>query len=55
MLAVQRFSNTQVGSEPFGKFSTVLLFLVFSGLQITRFDPLCLETIRSDRATITIS
>jgi hypothetical protein len=29
--------------------------LLFNGLQISRFDPFCLETIRSDRATITIS
>ena len=28
---------------------------LFSGLQIARFDLFCLEMIRSDRATITIS
>ena len=28
---------------------------LFRGLQISRFDPLCLEMIRSDRATITVS
>ena len=28
---------------------------LFNGLQIGRFDPFCLESIRSDRATITIS
>jgi hypothetical protein len=28
---------------------------LFSGLQISRFNPFCLETIRSDRATATIS
>lgn len=28
---------------------------LFNGLQISRFDPFCLEMIRSDLATITIS
>jgi hypothetical protein len=28
---------------------------LFNGLQIRRLDPFCLEMIRSDRATITIS
>jgi hypothetical protein len=50
-LAVRRFSNTQAGSEPFARFSTPL----FNGLQISRFDPFCSDTTRSDRATITIS
>jgi hypothetical protein len=38
---VQRFSNTQAGSEPFGKLCTLLLYS--NGLQISRFDPFCLE------------
>ena len=34
---VQRFSNTQEGSEPFGKFSTVLFFsLGYKSLDLTR-------------------
>jgi hypothetical protein len=28
---------------------------LFNGLQISRFDPFCLEMIRSDHMTITIS
>jgi len=28
---------------------------LFNGLQISRFDPFCVEMILSDRATITIS
>jgi hypothetical protein len=52
-LPVQRFSNTQAGSELFGKlFYSIPLF---NGLQISRFDPFCSDTTRSDRATITIS
>ena len=31
------------------------LTILLNGLQISRFDPFCSETIRSDRATITIS
>jgi len=46
VLAVQRFSNTQVGSEPLGKSST--LFLFSTGYKFSRFDPFCLEMIRSD-------
>jgi hypothetical protein len=38
--------RTKEGFAPFGKFHS---------LQVSRFDPFGLETIRSDRATITIS
>jgi len=31
------------------------LTIFLNGLQISRFDPFCLEMIRSDRTTITIS
>ena len=50
---VQRFSNTQVGYEPFAKFYALLLFS--AGYKSVDLIPFCLETIRSDRATITIS
>ena len=53
VLAVQWFSNTQVGSEPFEKFSTLLHFA--TGYKISRFEPFCFEMTRSDRSTITIS
>jgi hypothetical protein len=49
---VQRLSNTQAGSEAFAKVSTLPLFS--TGYK-SGFDPFCLETIRSDRATITKS
>jgi hypothetical protein len=39
--------RTQVGSEPFGKFSTLLY--ASTGYKIIRFDPFSLEMIRSDR------
>ena len=50
---VQRFGNTQVGSEPLRKFST--LFLLFNGLQDRRLDLFCSEVTRFDRATIKTS
>jgi hypothetical protein len=50
-----RIMRTQEGSEPFGKFSTLLLFSTGYKSAVGRCDPFCLEMIRFDRATISIS
>ena len=40
MLPVQRFSNTQVGSEPLGKFSTLLdSSTAYKNSNSHRYDP----------------